>query len=157
MVGAFSTPYEVRRPLPARVACQSNSNPPLISPPSSHPSPSPISGHQLHFDSDETRTQAGQPPSHPLVSCILYITDEVGGPTLVTDQVEGQTYTHTLIHSYTYTYIHTYTHTHIHTYRHKDIHTYTHADIQKHTHIHTYTHTLIQTYRHTDIHTYRHP
>ncbi|KAJ1411196.1 hypothetical protein B484DRAFT_311538, partial [Ochromonadaceae sp. CCMP2298] len=30
------------------------------------------SGHQLHFDSDETRLLAGSSPRHPLVSTVLY-------------------------------------------------------------------------------------
>lgn len=47
------------------------------------------SGHQLHFDSDETRTQSTGDAAHPLVSLVLYVgenADMVGGPTLITDQ-----------------------------------------------------------------------
>ena len=53
------------------------------------------SGHQLHFDSDdEGRTTDDDEhgpqryPRHPLVSTVLYVSTEndVGGPTLVTDQ-----------------------------------------------------------------------
>ena len=46
------------------------------------------SGHQLHFDSDETRISQGGKPSHPICSCILYLEESghIGGPTLVTDQ-----------------------------------------------------------------------
>jgi len=40
------------------------------------------SGHQLHFDSeDEGRGTV----RHPVVSTVLYLTQGVGGPTLVTD------------------------------------------------------------------------
>ena len=49
-------------------------------------------GHQLHFDSDETFIADGGAPTHPLVSCVVYLEegDEAcGGPTLVTDQVLG--------------------------------------------------------------------
>ena len=47
------------------------------------------SGHQLHFDSDEMRTQSTGEVAHALVSLVLYVcesADIVGGPTLVTDQ-----------------------------------------------------------------------
>jgi len=45
------------------------------------------SGHQLHFDSDETRLHKESTPQHPLVSVVLFINDgSVGGPTLVTNQ-----------------------------------------------------------------------
>lgn len=44
------------------------------------------SGHQLHFDSDETGISEGKQAIHPLVSCVLYLNDHCGGPTLVTDQ-----------------------------------------------------------------------
>ncbi len=45
------------------------------------------SGHQLHFDSDETRLHKESTPQHPLVSVVLFINDDsVGGPTLVTNQ-----------------------------------------------------------------------
>jgi hypothetical protein len=30
-------------------------------------------GHQLHFDSDETRIMGGRTPQHPLVSTVLYL------------------------------------------------------------------------------------
>lgn len=43
-------------------------------------------GHQLHFDSDETRIMSGRAPAHPLVSSVLYLNDTVGGPTVVTNQ-----------------------------------------------------------------------
>eukprot|EP01032_Pedospumella_encystans_P008580 gene8580-10166_t len=43
-------------------------------------------GHQLHFDSDETRIMSGRTPQHPLVSTVLYLSDEIGGPTVVTNQ-----------------------------------------------------------------------
>ena len=39
----------------------------------------------MHFDSDETRLRNGGNPQHPIVSCIIYLSD-AGGPTLVTDQ-----------------------------------------------------------------------
>lgn len=45
------------------------------------------SGHQLHFDSDETSIEDGGAPHHPLVSCVLFLDADVGGPTLVTDQL----------------------------------------------------------------------
>ena len=47
------------------------------------------SGHQLHFDSDETQIEAGGAPHHPLVSAVLFVSDDepcIGGPTLVTNQ-----------------------------------------------------------------------
>ena len=49
------------------------------------------SGHQLHFDSDETRIEEGGKPRHPICSCILYLEEsgKIGGPTLVTDQTLG--------------------------------------------------------------------
>jgi hypothetical protein len=47
------------------------------------------SGHQLHFDSDETAIDQGEKPNHPIVTMIIYVTDSLGGPTLVTDQVLG--------------------------------------------------------------------
>jgi hypothetical protein len=43
-------------------------------------------GHQLHFDSDD-EGRAGV--RNPLVSCALYLTSDIGGPTLVTDQAIG--------------------------------------------------------------------
>ncbi|RKO93747.1 hypothetical protein BDK51DRAFT_29285 [Blyttiomyces helicus] len=47
-------------------------------------------GHQLHFDSaDEGREREGGRPRHPIVSTVMYLTDGVGGPTLVTDQRIG--------------------------------------------------------------------
>lgn len=46
-----------------------------------------INGHQLHFDSDETRIQTGAGKvQHPIVSCVLFVTAGVGGPTVVTNQ-----------------------------------------------------------------------
>ncbi len=45
------------------------------------------SGHQLHFDSDETAIESGKPPMHPIVSSVLYLSDSTGGPTLVTNQL----------------------------------------------------------------------
>jgi len=53
------------------------------------------SGHQLHYDSDETVTEAGGAARHPLCSVVLYLTEDedegapTGGPTLVTDQRLG--------------------------------------------------------------------
>ena len=45
-------------------------------------------GHQLHFDSDETAIEHGQQPRHPIVSSVLFVSDDaIGGPTLVTNQV----------------------------------------------------------------------
>lgn len=44
------------------------------------------SGHQLHFDSDETGLMQGGSAVHPIVSCVMYLTDDAGGPTLITDQ-----------------------------------------------------------------------
>mmetsp|Transcript_20103 Transcript_20103/g.28814 ORF Transcript_20103/g.28814 Transcript_20103/m.28814 type:complete len:654 (-) Transcript_20103:234-2195(-) len=44
-------------------------------------------GHQLHFDSDETRIEAGRSAAHPIVSCVLFLSDDIGGPTLMTDQL----------------------------------------------------------------------
>eukprot|EP01038_Epipyxis_sp_PR26KG_P010057 gene10057-13517_t len=43
-------------------------------------------GHQLHFDSDETRILKGNKPAHPIVSLAVYISDGIGGPVLVTNQ-----------------------------------------------------------------------
>ena len=43
-------------------------------------------GHQLHFDSDD-EGRAGV--RNPIVSCALYLTSGIGGPTLVTDQAIG--------------------------------------------------------------------
>lgn len=45
------------------------------------------SGHQLHFDSDETAIESGKPPMHPIVSSVLYLSGSTGGPTLVTNQL----------------------------------------------------------------------
>lgn len=40
-------------------------------------------GHQLHFDSDETRIGQGRSPAHPLASCVVFLGDEsVGGEPL---------------------------------------------------------------------------
>ena len=44
------------------------------------------SGHQLHFDSDETAIEGGKLPQHPIVSSVLFVSGEIGGPTLVTNQ-----------------------------------------------------------------------
>lgn len=57
-----------------------------------HSRPHP-SGHQLHYDSDETRIEGGGNPQHPICSCILYLEEDerIGGPTLVTDQTLGGT------------------------------------------------------------------
>jgi hypothetical protein len=50
------------------------------------------SGHQLHFDSDaEGAPDASGEPRHPLASCVLYLSDAIGGPTLVTRQRRGDT------------------------------------------------------------------
>ena len=40
----------------------------------------------MHFDSDETSIEDGNPPTHPLVSAIVFLDGDVGGPTLITDQ-----------------------------------------------------------------------
>jgi len=49
------------------------------------------SGHQLHFDSDETRLETGKlggKPQHPIASSILFVNESnIGGPTLVTNQI----------------------------------------------------------------------
>ena len=45
------------------------------------------SGHQLHFDSDETAIEDGRPPMHPILSSVLYVSSSTGGPTLVTNQL----------------------------------------------------------------------
>ena len=44
------------------------------------------SGHQPHFDSDETRIMSGRAPAHPIVSTVLCLNDSIGGPTVVTNQ-----------------------------------------------------------------------
>ncbi|GFR51687.1 hypothetical protein Agub_g14130, partial [Astrephomene gubernaculifera] len=44
------------------------------------------SGHQLHFDSDDEGEGGVR---NPFVSCVIYLTGGVGGPTLVTPQVLG--------------------------------------------------------------------
>jgi hypothetical protein len=47
-------------------------------------------GHQMHFDSDETRIDEGGNPQHPIISCVFFV-NEAGGPTLMTDQtLHGQ-------------------------------------------------------------------
>ncbi|KAI9204353.1 uncharacterized protein BJ171DRAFT_474981 [Polychytrium aggregatum] len=47
-------------------------------------------GHQLHFDSDdEGRRREGGKPRHPIVSSVCYLTEGIGGPTLVTNQRLG--------------------------------------------------------------------
>jgi hypothetical protein len=43
-------------------------------------------GHQLHYDSDETRIMSGRAPAHPIVSTVLCLNDDIGGPTVVTNQ-----------------------------------------------------------------------
>ena len=46
------------------------------------------SGHQLHFDSDDE----GKGPEgirHPICSAVVFVTGDVGGPTLVTDQTSA--------------------------------------------------------------------
>lgn len=57
-------------------------------------------GHQLHFDSENEGitplNEAGEGcqgnPRHPVVSCVVYLSDqETGGPTLVTDQTLAST------------------------------------------------------------------
>jgi len=45
------------------------------------------SGHQLHFDSDNEG--CGGDVKHPTISSILYLTDDCGGPSLLTDQILG--------------------------------------------------------------------
>ncbi|KAJ3028066.1 UNVERIFIED_CONTAM: hypothetical protein HDU68_002517 [Siphonaria sp. JEL0065] len=51
------------------------------------------SGHQLHFDSahegksDKKRKRVG--PIHPIVSCVIYLSEGAGGPTMVTNQRLG--------------------------------------------------------------------
>jgi hypothetical protein len=47
------------------------------------------SGHQLHFDSDETGISEGMKATHPIASCVIYLNEDCGGPTLVTDQILG--------------------------------------------------------------------
>ena len=50
------------------------------------------SGHQLHYDSDESRIEKGGSPNHPIASCVLYLSESsIGGPTMVTDQTLNQT------------------------------------------------------------------
>jgi hypothetical protein len=49
------------------------------------------SGHQLHFDSDETGISEGLKAIHPIASCVVYLNSDAGGPTLVTNQVLGGT------------------------------------------------------------------
>jgi len=51
-------------------------------------------GHQLHFDSDETYIEDGGKPTHPLLSCIVYLEEYsdsniCGGSTLITNQTLG--------------------------------------------------------------------
>lgn len=48
------------------------------------------SGHQLHFDTDEARIKKGEGVHCPAVSCVLYLSEEVGGPTLVIEQKFGE-------------------------------------------------------------------
>lgn len=47
------------------------------------------SGHQLHFDSDETAIESGYEPNHPIMTLIVFLDGSVGGPSLVTNQVLG--------------------------------------------------------------------
>jgi hypothetical protein len=48
-------------------------------------------GHQLHYDSDESRIEKGGSPQHPVASCILYLSpSEIGGPTLISNQMLNQ-------------------------------------------------------------------
>jgi hypothetical protein len=42
------------------------------------------SGHQLHFDSDETSLETGGAPQHPLLSTVVFVNNDLGGPTLIT-------------------------------------------------------------------------
>ena len=46
-------------------------------------------GHQFHFDSDETGISEGMKAQHPIASCVLYLSSDAGGPTVVTDQTLG--------------------------------------------------------------------
>jgi hypothetical protein len=58
-------------------------------------------GHQLHYDSDESRIALGGTPNHPVATVVLYLSSEkIGGPTMVSDQLLNQTLgTHTwLVH-----------------------------------------------------------
>lgn len=47
----------------------------------------------MHFDSDETRIEAGGSPQHPVLTCVLYLSEAgTGGPTVLTNQLlAGQT------------------------------------------------------------------
>ena len=36
-------------------------------------------GHQLHYDSDETRIESGRSPAHPIASTVLFLSDDIGG------------------------------------------------------------------------------
>jgi len=49
------------------------------------------SGHQFHFDSDETALYGGDQAQHPIASCIIYLSEGVGGPTVVTNQTLAST------------------------------------------------------------------
>ncbi len=40
-------------------------------------------GHQLHYDSDETRIEAGRSPAHPIVSTVLFLSDDIGGKNIL--------------------------------------------------------------------------
>jgi hypothetical protein len=46
-------------------------------------------GHQLHYDSDEKHIARGGAPKHPLFSTVVYLCDDAGGPTCITDQKLG--------------------------------------------------------------------
>jgi hypothetical protein len=43
-------------------------------------------GHQLHFDSADEGRHDGEGPRHPIASVVVYLTETLGGPTLVTTQ-----------------------------------------------------------------------
>ncbi|KAI8622370.1 hypothetical protein BC830DRAFT_1162989 [Chytriomyces sp. MP71] len=52
-------------------------------------------GHQLHFDSahegahSNSKKRKRKAPVHPIASCVVYLSEDVGGPTLVTNQRLG--------------------------------------------------------------------
>lgn len=56
-------------------------------------------GHQLHYDSDETRIESGRSPAHPIASTVLFLSDDIGGKSSVITIV-------TIIASKTYCSIH---------------------------------------------------
>lgn len=47
-------------------------------------------GHQLHFDTDNEGREGAV--RHPLVTCVLYLSEDRGGPTLVTNQRKSSRY-----------------------------------------------------------------